>query len=307
LILAVDFEEEKFEQIGQVIFGDPNQNQKRHNIGWVAEYLSAPVDGLSFSASLRVDDNSAFKNVTTYRFTSSYLIGATDTRLRASYGTGQKAPTFTELFGFFPGSFIGNPELQAEQTRGFDIGITQEFLDGWQARVGYFKERLTDEIVLAFVPETFLSTVENLEGKSRRDGIEMEVDGYLVDDLQLRLSYTYTRSKQPDESTEVRRPRHMAAANLNYSLLDQRANMNLNVSYTGAQDDVIFLPPLFAPEVVQLSDYLLVDLSGSYSLTDRLAFNLRVENLFDEDYTTVVGYRTPGRGVYAGVRLSLSR
>ena len=135
----------------------------------------------------------------------------------------------------------------------------------------------------------------------------MEVDGYLVDDLRLRLSYTYTRSKQPDKSTEVRRPRHMAAANLNYSLLDQRANLNLNVSYTGAQDDVMFLPPLFAPEVVQLSDYLLVDLSGSYSLTDRLAFNLRVENLFDEDYTTVVGYRTPGRGVYAGWRLSLGR
>ncbi len=99
----------------------------------------------------------------------------------------------------------------------------------------------------------------------------------------------------------------MAAANLNYGFINQRANVNLNVSYTGAQRDVIFPPPFFLEETVKLSDYLLVDLSSSYALNNRLSVTLRVENLFDEDYTTVVGYRTPGRGVYAGVRLGLAR
>jgi vitamin B12 transporter len=261
---------------------------------------------LNLSASIRYDDNSDFDNVSTYRLTSSYLFSGTSTRLRASVGSGQKAPTFIELFGFFPGLFIGNPDLEPEKTQGFDIAVVQSW-GQWQGSAGYFNERLTDEIATSFVPGTFMSTVVNLPGKSRRQGVELELNGQLTTDLRLQFSYTYTDSEQPDGSVEVRRPQHMAAANLNYRFADQRANVNLNLSYTGSQQDLVFLPPFFIPESVELDQYLLVDLSGRYALSKRLELNIRVENLFDEDYTTVVGYRTPGRGIYAGLRLGLAR
>ena len=92
----------------------------------------------------------------------------------------------------------------------------------------------------------------------------------------------------------------MAAANVNYSLPSQRIAVNLNVSYTGAQTDQIFQPPTFAPDTVKLSDYALVSLTGRYALGSHIELYVRAENLFNEDYVNVVGYRAPGR---SGLRI----
>ena len=308
IIFAVDYEKEQFEQRGFVVFGDPNQSQERDNLGWVVEYLAMPFEGLNLSGSLRRDDNSDFEDITPYRLTGSYAIARTSTRLRASYGSGQKAPTFIELYGFFPDSFIGNPDLQPEYSTGFDIGVSQQLRDGrWQVNVGYFEERLRDEIVTTFVPGTFLSTADNLEERSHRQGVEVEAQGRLSEHLAITMSYTYTDSTQPDGTREVRRPRHMAAANVQYQWFDGRAGANLNLSYTGSQNDQIFPPPSFAPETVVLADYLLVNLTARYRFTERFDVYVRAENLFDEEYLNVVGYRTPGRSVHLGLRLATGR
>ena len=116
-------------------------------IGYIAEYLGQIADRLTYSASARFDDNSDFDDVTTYRFTASYAFPSTGTRLRASFGTGQKSPTFIERFGFFADEFIGNPNLEPETSRGFELGLTQSLLGGrLGADLTYFNETLEDEI-----------------------------------------------------------------------------------------------------------------------------------------------------------------
>ena len=99
----------------------------------------------------------------------------------------------------------------------------------------------------------------------------------------------------------------MAAANVQYEWFDGRAGANLNLSYTGSQNDQIFPPPSFAPETVVLADYLLVNLTARYRFTERFDVYVRAENLFDEEYLNVVGYRTPGRSVHLGLRLATGR
>src|SRR3546814_10203352 len=47
------------------------------------------------------------------------------TTLRASYGEGFKAPSLYQLYGDY-----GNDDLQPETSKGWDAGITQQFLDG---------------------------------------------------------------------------------------------------------------------------------------------------------------------------------
>ena len=144
LILALDYEDEEFTQRGTA-FGafDPNQDQSMDNTGYVAEFLTRPLPQLDLSASVRYDDNSDFDDVTTYRFTSSYLFTASATRLRASYGEGQKSPTFIERFGFFPDQFFGNADLKPEKNKGFDVGVQQQlFIDRASISVTYFSERL---------------------------------------------------------------------------------------------------------------------------------------------------------------------
>ena len=121
-------------------------------------------------------------------------------------------------------------------------------------------------------------------------------------DLAIDPEQPHVDAAQPDGTAEVRRPRHMAAANVDYGLLAGRAGINLNFSYTGSQQDTIFPPPDYAPQNVQLADYLLVNLTGRLAISDRLGVYLRADNLFDEDYTEVVGYASPGRSVHLGLR-----
>jgi vitamin B12 transporter len=94
----------------------------------------------------------------------------------------------------------------------------------------------------------------------------------------------------------------MAALNLNQRF--DRANLNLNVSYTGEQLDQYFPPPTYARTVVDLPSYVLTNLTGEYRLTDWLTVYGRIENLFDETYTDVLGFQGSGRGAYLGIRLS---
>ncbi len=97
----------------------------------------------------------------------------------------------------------------------------------------------------------------------------------------------------------------MAAVNINYRFLADRARLNLNVSYTGKQKDDYFPPPAFARQTVQLDDYTLVNLVASYELNDAFSVYARAENLFDKDYENLFGYETPGEAYYAGIRMRL--
>ena len=313
--LAVDHEQEDFEQRGiPGFFGDPNRDDDLHNTGYVIEYLAKPLTQLSVSVALRHDDNSDFDNTTTYRATASYLLGKTGTRLRAAAGTGQKSPTFTERFGFFNNSssnFVGNPDLKPEKSKSWEVGLDQEIADNARFELTYFNERLEDEIDGFFVidPLTFAATAVNRSGNSHRRGLEFGGSYQPSDSLSIRAQYTYVDSDQPDDSdmeaSEIRRPRNSGSLNLNYAFLNDRANANLNVSYTGDQYDTDF--STFPSTRVELDSYTLVNLAASIQVSETVSVFGRVENLLDENYENVYGFATPGIGAYIGARMQFRR
>ena len=96
----------------------------------------------------------------------------------------------------------------------------------------------------------------------------------------------------------------MLAVNLNFSPRP-RATINVNVSYSGGQDDIFFPPFPLPSERVRLDGYTLVDLAVSYRLTPTIQLVGRIENILDENYEDVVGFNTPGVGAYFGVRVGL--
>ena len=309
LTFAIDRENEKFSQRGTASpFGDPNQDQEVDTTGYVLEYQGLDLGPLTFSAALRHDLNSDFDDVSTYRVTGSYLIGPSSTRLHASLGTGQKSPTFVDRFGFFSDEFVGNPDLKPERSKGWEIGLEQSLQRAnLTIAATYFDERLEDEIDgFVFDPGTFLFTAANRPGDSKRQGVELWLTASPHDSLDLTASYTYTEATElaslGNEVDELRRPRNMLAVNLNFTIRP-RAEINLNVSYNGSQDDIMFPPFPLPPERVRLSSYTLVDLAASYRLTPTVQLVGRIENLLDENYEDVVGFNTPGVGAYIGVRV----
>jgi vitamin B12 transporter len=303
--MAFQREEQDFVNRGAVPDALENQERSEPQNSYIGEYRVGFADQLFLSAGVRHDDNRMFKNATTYRLSAAWHFKEIGTRLHASHGTAVTNPGFFEMFGFFPAFFLGNPDLKPEESRSFDVGIEQKlFDDKLVLDVTYFHANLENEIVTVFDFNTFLTTVDNLVGTSQREGIEVMMSAQLTDNLSVGGSYTYTRSRQPDGSPEVRRPRHMGSLNANYAFAAGRGNVNLDVSYNGKQLDNEFASS--TPEsVVTLNDYVLVTLAASYRLTDSLEVYGRVENLVDQNYEEVFSYRSPGLGAFAGLRVKL--
>ena len=171
----------------------------------------------------------------------------------------------------------------------------------------YFDQDLQDEIDgFVFDPDTFLFTAQNKESDSNRNGIEAIFDTNLGKSFTLAASYTYTDATEQDfmgqSVPEVRRPKHMAGVSANYSFTDNRGNLNLNLNYSGSQQDIFFSPITFISERVDIDAYTVLDLAVSWQLTRSLELTGRVSNLTDEQYEEILGFVRPGRAVYAGLR-----
>lgn len=300
---AFEFEHENFRALRPVF--DPTQLDKRSRnlFGFIGEYRGEFFDSLFLSAAVRHDDNDRFRDATTFSVSGAYIVPEFETRLHGSVGTGVTNPSFFEQFGFIPASFIGNPNLRPERSFAWDIGVEQPLLDGQLVvDVTYFNARLKDEIQTNFVG--FATTPVNLNGTSTREGIEVGLTAYPLDDLTVRASYTYTDAEEPSGLQEVRRPHHAAAVNVSYAFADGRGNAFVDAIYNGEMEDLEFINA--TPQTrVTLDDYTVVNIGGSFRITETTQVYGRVENLFDEVYEEVFGFNTRGITAFFGVRVDL--
>lgn len=275
--------------------------QQRDLYGYIGEYKGEFFEHLFLSAAIRYDQNDFFEDSLTYSTSAAYLMDKTNTRFHASLGTGVTNPTFYEQFGFIPSSFIGNSQLEPEKNFGWDIGITQKL---WDERlnldVTYFNERLKDEIQTRFLPN-FTSTPVNLAGTSKRQGLEVSADITPFDNLTMQASYTYLDAQEPDGQAEVRRPKHSGALNVTYRFANDRASFFADAIYNGSMEDREFINKT-PRDRVKLDNYILVNIGANYQLSEDLQIYGRIENLFDEDYEEVFGYKTQGRTAFIGIK-----
>ena len=305
---AIEREDVDFSQRGEASpWGDPNQDQSNDVSGYALEYVGKPITGFSWTVSGRLDVYSDFDDATTWQLAASYQLTPA-LRLRGSVGTGSKAPTFTERYGFFEDFFIGNPDLKPESSQGWEIGLESSWSeDRHQVQLIYFDQDLQDEIDgFVFDPDTFLFTAQNKASDSSRKGIETILDTRLGRSFTLTASYTYTDATEINAMgqpvPEVRRPRHMAGVSANYSFVDYRGNLNLNLNYTGSQKDIFFSPQTYTSDLVDIDAYTVLNLAASWKLTRSLEFTGRISNLTDEQYEEILGFVRPGRAMYAGLR-----
>ena len=300
LTFAVERERDNYEQITS----SSSHKQRIVNYGYVAEYRLGFMDDFSFSASGRADDNDEFKNSKTYRLGLSYIHPDWGTKLHIAHATGIKNPTFTELFGWAPANFIGNPDLKAEHSKDWELGISQGFFDEkMNLTLTLFQQRLKDEIT----SNAFYNGSINSDGESKRDGLELDLQGNLLDDIRYGFSYTYLVATEgvsgADDKTEVRRPKHQWSGLLNYVFLENKANLQVSADHIGKHRNVDW--GIGSGTRVELDDYLLINMAMSYAVASDVELWGRVTNLFDEDYTEVSGYNDEGTTIYAGFEITL--
>ena len=294
LTFAADYEVEGFNNIATF-----DERREVENAGLVGEYR---YDGNIFnvSAAIRQDFNDRFQDTTTFRVGAG--VDVTDTtRLRASIGTGVKNPTFFELFGFFDGVFVGNADLEPEESTSWEVGVDQRlFNDQATVSVTYFNAELEGEIFTTFLPPTFVATPGNRDTKSEQQGVELALSAIFSRNWSLNAAYSYLDAEE-NGVTEVRRPESIASAALTWTSTDDTASATLVVRHNGEMLDNDFTTGAFPAPLTTLDDFTLVNINARYEVAEGINLFARTENLFDETYEQVNSFVSPGRTVIAGI------
>ncbi|MDK3074705.1 TonB-dependent receptor [Sedimentitalea sp. JM2-8] len=276
-----------------------NSEYRRETNSVAMEYRGALENGLNLQGGLRYDDNKTFEDDVVWTLAASYTFAQSGVRLHTSAGTGSVNPSYFELFADSFG-FVGNPNLKPEKNESFDIGVDVPFW-GDRGSIGltYFYDNLTDEITAVFDPVSGNSTFINEDGKSNRRGVELSGSLQATDSLNLQLDYTYLRARNPDGSIEIRRPKHELSLSATQEFLAGRGQVTADLRYVAGNYDTQFFGNF---DTKELPDYVTVDLSAQYELTDAVQLTGRIVNLFDETYSDTWGYATRGRTAYVGLR-----
>ena len=307
---AIEWEDENFEVVGGVL------NTSRRQFSYIAEYQGSFANGFDAQASVRYDDNDEFEDFFTYAVGASYLLPNQSTRFHASYGTGVQNPSFFEQFGFFA-NFIGNPDLEPEQSEGFDIGVEQQFLDGRAiVDVTYFNQDLTDNISTGIDPVTGLITPINVPGTSDRQGVEVAAEYQVNSALSFALNYTWLDATEPAtfvsgvtaDLIEVRRPEHEVLLKASYLMPNRRTRLNADAQFVFGLTDLDFRTAGFISgnpddnlDRFDLDDYVLVNVNLTHDITDNVQLNAGIRNVLDENYQELQGFATQGRTAFLGV------
>lgn len=210
-------------------------------------------------------------------------------KFRASYGEGFRAPSVGELY--FP--FFGNRDLEAEHSRNWEIGYDRALWANSAMTFTLFESRYRNLITF----DNALSTFGNVS-RARSRGAELGIRASLGA-LSANASYTWLQTRQNDDETLLRVPKHSGSLALNYDW--QRTTTTLVVVHSGSRDD---LQPIFPYGRVTNDAYTTVDAMFQLRVATFTPY-VRIENLTGEKYDEVLGFASPGRRALIGLRYSV--
>lgn len=275
LIAGVDAHE------GRVASDTAYDEDSRYNVGGYS-VVQVDLDRHDLEGSIRHDDNEQFGSKTTGQL--AWGMQASDSlRLRSSYGTAFKAPTFNDLY--FPG--FGNPDLEPEDSRTFEVGgrYTQ---GAYYADLAVFRTELDQ--MITYDPNAFRA--ENID-EARIHGVELE-GGYETSRWVSRASLTLLDAEDRETGNELRR-RSPVTARVDLDRTFQRFSLGGSVvAKSRAYED--------AANEDRLAGYGLLNLRASYQIAPEWQLQATVNNVFDKDYETARGYNQPGRAAFVKLR-----
>jgi len=234
-------------------------------------------------ARIRPLDDEQFGNHTTGNIAWGYALGKQH-RLTASYGTAFKSPTFNDLyFPAFMGIPSSNPNLEPEESETLEIGL-QGRAGALEWDVRAFRTRIDNLIV--FDLATFLP---GNVSEAEIDGFEATLSGEVLG-WTTRTAATFLDPQ--DRNTGAQLPRRTRRS--------LRVDIDRRFGKAGAGATFMAEDSRYddSANTVRVAGYGILDLRGSWQLTDRLLLQGRVDNVFDKDYQTVDTFNTAGRSLF---------
>lgn len=267
----------------------PFTNNTRTNVRTLSAYLQDQVELASFLqlvAGVRFDEfritgRNAINNVGTSR---------TDRKWSPRFGVVIKPQSNMSFYGSFTRSFLPQSgdqfgaldpvqaTLAPEQFENLEAGVKWDINPGLAFTAAAY--RLDRDNSRFNNPITGLP---ELSGKTRTKGIELQLAGRVMPDLQVSMGYTLQDGEVRSQTTAAplgrklsQLPRHQFAAWTRYDVTKQ---LGLGLGVTHQSDSFATIS-----NAVTLPAFTRVDAAVFYDVSDRFSVQLNVENLTDTDY-----------------------
>lgn len=283
------------------------------------------TDTFALTGGLRHTEHEQFGGHLTPRIYGVW--SATDTlTVKGGISTGYRTPELRQTVdGYYyttqrgAGVIVSNPDLKPEESLSYELAALWD--NGPLNLSGtIFRTEFKDKIESFNTGETIIvegTSYNRWEYRNVQEaliqGIELTADYEISPSLDVRGTYTYTKSEQESGEFEgfplARTPEHMASLRLDWMTPVEGLDMWGTVNYHGSETNAgARIGTNGTPVVIngvtgyKYDAYTTVDVGGGYQLTDAVKVNAAVYNLFDKELTSednnVVG---EGRKLWLGL------
>jgi iron complex outermembrane receptor protein len=280
-----------------------------------------PIPGLYTNLSLRLDYDNNYGLELTPQLNASYFINKFN--LRGGIGRSIRAADYTERYVSTNLSYLssnrnlGNPDLTAEQSWNFEMGLDYYLQPAFKISLTPFYRMGNNIIDYIPTPASEIVTTVSLDSngtyfyaqnltKVNTLGVESEIwYQWNIDEnssFDFTLGYTYLSTTNPDGEVSKYVSAH-AKHLLNVNALYQYKRFKLGLS------------ALFKDRKTAYSDAIGMSLEPTYFvmngvfglslLENRLHLDLEVMNIFNENYQDILGAVMPGRWFITSVAFTL--
>ena len=266
-----------------------NKNS-RYDVGVFGELHSRIFDSHFINASLRWDENQAFGEAVTgnmgWRFNWDYGLS-----VFSNFGNAFKAPTFNDLY--YPDAFgsHGNPNLKAEDSKSFEVGLAGNHAKlQWELRAFH---TIIDNLIIwmPIAPNSYSFVPQNI-GKSEIEGIEAEIGGQL-------LGWTNKLTGN------LLNPKNLGNNKLLPGRSEQTVSYDVSRSFGGLDVGAKVLAQAGRfndlANATRLSGYTTIDLRTAYHFDKNWMVSAKLNNVLDKQYQTISNYNTFGRNFFFSI------
>ncbi|PCH83760.1 MAG: TonB-dependent receptor [Piscirickettsiaceae bacterium] len=284
LTIGYDYEDDKIE--GSSSFSTRNRHSNA-----VFSQLLGEYGVHNYQVALRAEDDEQFGSNTTGNIAWGMAL-SDNLRLTTSFGTAFVAPSLIDLYN--PPSFgfaTSTPDLDPERSKTYEIGLRGQHASiNWSANI--YQTEIKDLIVL---DATNGFTPQNIS-EARLQGLELQAATQLAGiDVDGQFSWVNPEDKSGsanDGNVLARRAEQTFTLNANKSFGDFSVASKVFVS--GRRFDN-------AANTRRIAGFTTVDLVGAYKINSDLTAQVKVANVFNEEYETVSGFNTDGTNIFFSI------
>lgn len=237
------------------------------------------------------------------------------TTVKLIAGSAFRPPNGFEADYAYAGTNLANPGLRPEYVNSLELGVQHAWSRQIQLAGSLYRNRIDNLIALETDPETGLQQHHNV-GRIDAHGLELSARGEWAG-IRLRGSVAWQTVRHENGSVLANTPRRQAKLLLGLPL-PGGVQLGWEMHYLGSRRADSGEVDI---EGIRVGGHLLAHATLSGDLDRRLAWQLRVANVFDRNYSTVVGtefnanypglqvapmplMRQDGRGIYGSLRWS---